>query len=259
MTITPYSHQELFRRLLDDEGGREVRYFFAREYDLHTHHDWCGIDVAVYARILSRNRGRTDLVEQFDQSAGSLWLYLANELTTKSPHEQRQLCMTSWVRSLEVLTERFPAPAIMNGFTKAMIHLGSEKPLKMNESPSAPVFTRVWNHTFDRVDEDVLRLVLTKCRNMFLPGDYCVGYFHAWRCGVEMVLRYVQVLRSTMNERDHELPVLSTEDMDKLKHIVASVVSQNKHNDYEALFVGLDGPLKIWGEWLDTFLFPIPD
>lgn len=258
------------------ESNVEMLRGFARACGVDFQQNWSGLDLVVFARRWATYQQQASVVAAIDRSIVNTWADVADRLCSARARNGKadiDLLKTTWVRSLGLLTERFPASAVHDAFVLAMLAVARKIQLLSVSAratagglgsqvePEATLFTPIWLRTINRVAPDRMQEVFRDCRVMFHSGDYFAGYVVAWRYGEEVAARYALALKCAIpSAKLHPLPLGSEQQLLELKKIIVGAMSSARVGTTDIsvvltqLFAGLKGPLSAWSMWLaDVF------
>ncbi len=271
MTNRPDITAELLKNAISESSIQALR-GFAKACGVVYQQQWSGLDLVVHARRWATYQQQGAVVAAIDRGISELWANIAVQLCdtrARTGAADPELMSGSWVRSLKLLTERFPSSVVHDAFVFAMLavarQIGSPSlsqratisGFRARVEAEAKLFTPVLLRTINRSTPERLQEIFRDCGMMFYPGDYFSGYLMAWRYGSDVAVRYAQALSHSLpRSMFNALPLGSEKQMDELKIIIIAAMSSARTGllgaaaDPIDLFEGLRGPLSAWAEWL---------
>lgn len=251
---------ESLRNVLAESNASELRQF-ARLCRIEYQQQWSGLDLVAQARRWAVYQQQNDVVTAIDRSIADTWTSVANQLCESRANTE--LLGGGWVRSLSLLTERFPSNVVHEAFIRAMLAVAQKiqpsgtayafsNPYRITVVPEAKLFTPTWLRTINKNSPEQMHEVFNNCKMMFQPGDYFAGYVMAWRYGADIAAHYVRALRHALPQGMFlELPLGSDRQLNELEKFVANAMHQypDAASEYQ-IFSVLNGPLAAWSKWL---------
>lgn len=262
---------ESLRNTLAEASFPELRRF-ARSCGIEYQQQWSGLDLVAQARRWAVFQQQNDIVTAIDRSVADAWASVATQLCDtriQSGSANTELLGDGWVRSLSLLTERFPSNVVHEAFVRAMLAVAQKmppiaiaqgflNPSRISVALETKLFTPTWLRTINKSSQEQMQEVFHECRMMFRPGDYFAGYVMAWRYGADIAAHYTWALRHALPRGlFFELPLGSDRQLDELEKLVITSMSLPHIEKFglqvsqENIFNELNGPLSAWSKWLN--------
>lgn len=202
---------ETLRNTLAETSLPELRKF-ARSCGMEYQQQWTGLDLVAQARRWAVYQQQNDVVTAIDRSIADAWEDVAAQLCEarlQNGAANSDLLKAGWVRSLSLLSERFPSNVVHEAFVRAMLAVAQEipptaiaqgflNPSRISVASETKLFTPTWLRTINKSSQEQMQEIFHDCRMMFRPGDYFAGYVMAWRYGADIAAHYTWALRHAL-------------------------------------------------------------